>query len=1521
MYRVSLSRVLRQLSFIFAVAAVSTSAFAQSALNPSWVEFTPSPDDALTSADGRAIVSEYQLAIYVVGQSSAVRTISLGKPAVDPDNKVRVDFRSLMAPFASVGVTYEARVMANGPGGSAVSAVSNQFQYTSCTATLSAGAFSAPAAGGATSTSVTVDSSCAWTATTDASWLNVTSAASGIGAGTVSVAVSPTNTQSSRTGVLTIAGQAFTVTQAGAACTISLASSSAPADSVGGNGQLTVSAPLGCPWTVSSSASWLTVKTPSASSGADVIGYSSAANTTLSPRTAALTIAGQTFTVTQSAASCSIGLAPTLLPLAAQVTVSGVSAYTWAASTTDVVALQRSAATDRLKAAWYGDAFSIDVNVGAGRTEQIALYVADYDNNGRVQRFDVVDQSGALLDTQTVSGFGAGRYLVWSVRGHVTINVTKVTGANAVVSGILVGSGSANGGAAAASFVKADNGTQGSWKGVYGEDGYTVAGDAASQRLAASGGSGSAAVTTATGCAWTAESSAPWLTVTAASGSGSGTATMSVAPNTTGVLRTATLTVGGQTLSMTQAAQVDPLCSVALATTAQAVAAAGGTGSVAVTAAGTCNWTASSDAAWLTVTSGSNGTGNGTVAFSAAVNPTAPGRIANVTIGGQIFTVTQAAGPVVNCTVSLSTSSQAFVAAGGSGSVAVSVGSGCGWTASSSAAWLTVTSGANGSGPGTVAFSVAPNAGSSQRSATLTIGAQSFTVTQTGAPCSVAITPAGLPVPASLAVNGASSWTWLSGTSESGALERATTDRVMAAWYGDTFTIDVNVASGRAQQLAVYAIDYDADGREQRYELLDQSGVTLDARSLTSFSGGKYVVWTVTGHVTLRVTKVTGTNAVVSGVFLGEPPAGAAATGTSASFLKTDDTTAGSWKGVYGAYGYTIASDSAAQFLDPRGGTGSVTVTAGATCAWTATSDAAWVTFSTGTGTGSGNAAFTVAPTTSTSARTATLTIGGQTLTLTQAPQTASPCSYSLSTTAQSATAAATNSSITVTASSGCWWTAVSNAPWITVTGGASGSGSGAVNITVAANPTTTVRVGTVTIAGQTLTVTQAAAPCTYVLATTAQSFTAAAGTGSVNVTAATGCGWTATSNAAWMTVTAGASGAANGTVTYSVAANTTATTRTATLTIAGQTYTVTQAGVPCTYTISATSQAFAAPGGTGTVTVTAPAGCAWTSSSNASWLTVTSGGSGNGTSTLTFSVAVNTGTTARSAALTIAGQTFTVNEANTPCTFTVSATSQSLTTAAGGGTITVTAPSGCAWTSSSSASWLIVTSGGSGNGTGTLTFAATANTGQTPRTATLTVAGQTVTVTQAGAPCTFTISTASQSFTAVAGSGSVAVTAPASCAWTTTTNAVWLTPTAGGSGTGPGTVSFSVAANTSTTARTAALTIGGQTFTVTQAGAPTCAVTVSPGTVAINSKKASGSVSVTNPTSCAWTATSSAAWLTVTNAQVLQGTVSYGVTVNNTGASRVGVITIGSATFTVTQSNNGTPAVVTGLRVVAEGQ
>ena len=84
---------------------------------------------------------------------------------------------------------------------------------------------------------------------------------------------------------------------------------------------------------------------------------------------------------------------------------------------------------------------------------------------------------------------------------------------------------------------------------------------------------------------------------------------------------------------------------------------------------------------------------------------------------------------------------------------------------------------------------------------------------------------------------------------------------------------------------------------------------------------------------------------------------------------------------------------------------------------------------------------------------------------------------------------------------------------------------------------------------------------CSFTIAPTSAVFGAASGTGSVTVTAASGCPWTSvSSNPSWLTVTAGASGAGNGTVSYSLAANVGAS-RNGTLTIAGQTFTVTQAG------------------------------------------------------------------------------------------------------------------------------------------------------------------------------------------------------------------------------------------------------------------------------------------------------------------------------------------------------------------------
>jgi hypothetical protein len=88
--------------------------------------------------------------------------------------------------------------------------------------------------------------------------------------------------------------------------------------------------------------------------------------------------------------------------------------------------------------------------------------------------------------------------------------------------------------------------------------------------------------------------------------------------------------------------------------------------------------------------------------------------------------------------------------------------------------------------------------------------------------------------------------------------------------------------------------------------------------------------------------------------------------------------------------------------------------------------------------------------------------------------------------------------------------------------------------------------------------------------------------------------------------------------------------------------------GGTCTFSITPTSASFAATGGTGSVSVSAAAGCAWSASSNASFITITGGSSGSGSGTVSYSVASNVATTSRTGTLSIAGQTFSVNQAGT---------------------------------------------------------------------------------------------------------------------------------------------------------------------------------------------------------------------------------------------------------------------------------
>jgi uncharacterized protein (TIGR03437 family) len=111
------------------------------------------------------------------------------------------------------------------------------------------------------------------------------------------------------------------------------------------------------------------------------------------------------------------------------------------------------------------------------------------------------------------------------------------------------------------------------------------------------------------------------------------------------------------------------------------------------------------------------------------------------------LTITSAGTPAP-CTYSLSAPNASYDATGGTGSVNVNAGSGCSWTAASNANWITITSGASGSGNGTVNYSVAANTGGLQ-AGTMLIAGQTFTVNQSapssGGPAPLTITNSSFP--------------------------------------------------------------------------------------------------------------------------------------------------------------------------------------------------------------------------------------------------------------------------------------------------------------------------------------------------------------------------------------------------------------------------------------------------------------------------------------------------------------------------------------------------------------------------------------------------------------------------------------------------------------------------------------------------------------------------------------------------------------------------------------------------------
>lgn len=491
---------------------------------------------------------------------------------------------------------------------------------------------------------------------------------------------------------------------------------------------------------------------------------------------------------------------------------------------------------------------------------------------------------------------------------------------------------------------------------------------------------------------------------------------------------------------------------------------------------------------------------------------------------------------------SLSPPSIEIQAAGGIGTVNVTGNpAGCteNWTAASNTAWITITGGGAGSGNGTVSYMVAANGDPSSRVGTLSIAGQVFAITQAGT--SGISTPYGWVMNPS---NGhyyrlSSQLPWLQAEAQA------------MLWGGHLVTIN-----------------------DQNEELW-----------LRSQFGTQQIFWI--GFNDIQVEGQwrwsSGEPATYTNWWTWEPTNNWDGFEEDAAMMNWGGGTliGGVWVQYYGMgwadarieWGYvgiverntapncSFAIEPQSQQFPAGGGVGTLNLTATPGCSWVAENVPDWIWGIDGPDEGSGVAHYGVAPNPTTQPRSATMLLSGMPLTVNQAAGTSS-CSYAIDSNARYFPAAGGSGAVGVTTQAGCAWSAWSDTGWLAITSGSGGTGSGTVSYTVSANDSTSLRTGTLNIAGKTFTVTQAAKPvCSYWFSSSEQLFTSSGGTGSVSVITQPDCGWTASSNAGWITITAGNSGSGNGAVSYAVAANNGLNVRSGTISVAGQTFTVIQAG------------------------------------------------------------------------------------------------------------------------------------------------------------------------------------------------------------------------------------------------------------------------------------------------------------------------------------------------------------------------
>lgn len=231
--------------------------------------------------------------------------------------------------------------------------------------------------------------------------------------------------------------------------------------------------------------------------------------------------------------------------------------------------------------------------------------------------------------------------------------------------------------------------------------------------------------------------------------------------------------------------------------------------------------------------------------------------------------------------------------------------------------------------------------------------------------------------------------------------------------------------------------------------------------------------------------------------------------------------------------------------------------------------------------------------------------------------------------------------SVSVTVAANTQWAAQSSADWLSLLGAANHVGSVEVAYAVEANPATTRRTGTLTLAGLTVNVSQEGlwSQVTY----DGKVFGESSGSGFIGVQVEGDGTWTATSDSPWLTLL-DTSGHGSAEVMFVVDDfNSTVAARTATVMIAGKTVQITQRGY--TLSIDPAVGEVGSNAGAGEIGITAPIDAVWEAIVSADWITLVGGNMGVGSGTLRYTVTDNTTGETRTGKIIISGQEYTVTQ------------------------------------------------------------------------------------------------------------------------------------------------------------------------------------------------------------------------------------------------------------------------------------